>query len=354
MTLLETIGRGRYGIVQRGVLESSWGLRRPLVVKTYQLAPDFDPGDAMRCLGEISRRLVCVRHPSVIQLYDLDRTDRLHNTPYVPYALYELVEGEPLSSLVAGWQRGGVRVPMDFALVVALRAAEALGAALFSEGPDGSLTGLLHGDLSPRQIIISNQGDVKVGDFGQFTLGEGQSSVRTTPSLEYTAPEIVWGNAPDARSDVFSLGAILRELLLGPRFQGTLGPRESMRMVRDGLFQASLLEPNIPRSLRDVLEQALAPNPSERYGHARAFAFDLRREMLRLNLTDAQTCVRHAIVGWCDAPSDSDMVELDASELEEMPASRRRSEIVPKGTGLSDQETDLPEFLFGSSPPSVK
>lgn len=375
VTLLEPLGRGRYGLVQRAVIESGWGIRRPAAVKRFQLGPDSDHVDAMRCLGEIARRLVCVRHPNVIQLLEIDRTDRMHMEPYTPFMLTELVEGESLHSILAGWERTATRVPMDFALVVALRTAEALGAALFTEGPDGSLTGLLHGDLSPRQILISNQGEVKVGDFGQFTLGECQSSVRARPRLEFTAPEVIWGNAPDARSDVFSLGAILRALLVGPRFEPGTSSRDAMRMIRDGQFHASLLEPNIPRTLRDVMDQALAPNPQHRYGHARALAFDLRREMLRLGLTDAQTCIRHAIVGWCEAetppvtlrtpppPAANDVlnalldtvdhaetVELEEADVleEAPPSSRQRSEVVPKG-GLEDE--DLPEFLFGSQPP---
>jgi serine/threonine-protein kinase len=382
VTLLETLGRGRYGVVQRATVESGWGIRRPAVVKRFQLGPDADPGDTMRSLGEIARRLVYVRHPNVIQLLELDRTDRLHAYPHTPFVVSELVEGEALQSILGGWQRTGTRPPMDFALVVTLRAAEALGAALFTESADGSLTGLLHGDLSPRQILISNQGEVKVADFGQFTLGDGQSGVRGHPTLEFTAPEVVWGNAPDARSDVFSLGAILRELLIGPRFMPGRTSRDAMRMIRDGHFDASLLEPNIPRSLRDVMEGALAPNPKNRYAHARALAFDLRREMMRLGLSDAQTCIRHAIVGWCETETppvtlrtppppaandvlnalldtvdpigcaDTDEVEslLDEADLIEEETTRLNSEVVPKG---ELEEDDLPEFLFGSQPPSV-
>lgn len=400
VNLLEVLGRGRYGVVQRAIVESGWGIRRPAVVKRFQLGADADPGDTMRNLGDIARRLVCVRHPNVIQLFELDRTDRLHAEPYTPFMLNELVEGESLQGILNGWYRSNTRVPTDFALVVTLRAAEALGAALFTEGADGSLTGLLHGDLSPRQILISNQGEVKVGDFGQFTLGEGQSSIRSRPALEYTPPEVVWGNPPDARSDVFSLGAILRELLVGPRFRPGTNARDGMRMIRDGHFHSSLLETHIHASLRDVLDRALAPNPRNRYPHARALAFDLRREMLRLGLTDAQTCIRHAIVGWVETetpavtlrtpppPAANDVLnalldtvdpmgpadtqdeleivaaevaqeyvaaELDESDLieeEDASASRSRSEVVPKSSGGLEEE-DLPEFLFGSQPPSL-
>src|SRR6202012_3053279 len=114
-----------------------------------------------------------------------------------------------------------------------------------TQPPDGTLAGLIHGDLSPRQILISNQGEVKVGDFGQFALGDGVSNIRSRPMLEYAAPEVVWGGAPDApgaRSGGFSLGATLRAMLVVPRFAPGTKAREAMGMISDWRFHESPLE----------------------------------------------------------------------------------------------------------------
>lgn len=309
VALHESLGRGSFGVVYRGVLESGWGVQRPVAVKLFHLPPEIDPAEAMRHLVQIARRAVSIRHPAFLELLEIDQTDasdrqrRLAPEGEQPFWITEHVEGESLASLVEAWRGEGVRVPIDFATVVTLRAAEALGAALFSDCVDGSLTSLVHGDLSPRQILLSSQGDVKVGDFGLSPIRDTCSQVRSRTRLAYTAPEIASGGTANARSDVFSLGVILHELLVGPRFAQGTSLVEASRMVRDGHIHANVMDPNLPRGIRDVIARATARHPMERYAHARAMAFDLRREMLQLGLCDAQTCIRHAIVGWCGTRS---------------------------------------------------
>jgi serine/threonine-protein kinase len=300
IALLEELGRGSSGIVYRGLVQSGWGLRRPVAVKVFALGPELSHDEAMHHLARTAQRAASIRHPSVVQVFEVDHTDELGDEPSSPFMVTELVEGESLASIVETWRAEGMRVPIDFATVVTLRAAEALGAALFTDGVDGALTDLVHGDLSPRQILISNQGEVRLADFGQFAFTSGASHVRSRARLAYTAPEVACGGLPDARSDVFALGVILHELLVGPRFAANTNTQDAVRMVRDGHLHMNVLEPNLPRTLRDVIERATERNPLDRYPHARAMAFDLRREMLRLGLCDTQTCVRHAIVGWCE------------------------------------------------------
>lgn len=301
ITLLEALGRGTLGTVYRGLLESSWGVKRPVAVKLIALRADVDLAEAMRQLGRMARRAVCVRHRSVVQLFEVDKIDGPAGEPLSPCTVMELVEGESLASIMETWRADGVRVPIDFAMVVTLHTAEALSAALFTDDADGSLTGLVHGDVSPRQILISSEGETKLGDFGQFAFTDASSHIRSRSRLAYTAPEVASGATPNTRADVFSLGAILHELLVGPRFAPGTSIADAARMVQDGAFHSTILEPNLPRGLRDIVNRATDPDPMARYPHARAMAFDLRREMLRLGLCDAQTCVRHAIVGRCDA-----------------------------------------------------
>ena len=304
LTLVEMIGRGSAGEVHRAVLESGWGVRRPVAVKLIDVAPDDEQGELPRHLARVARRVACVRHPSVIQILEVDRTDHQHSAQ--SFVVMELVCGESLASLLTSWQEGGLRVPVDFALVVALKAAEGLGAALFSESADGGVTGLMHGDLSPRQILVSDQGDVKLGDFGQRALSDVVSRVRSRHAIRYTAPEVACGLEGDARSDVFSLGVILHEMLVGPRFEPKTRTETVIQMVRDGQFHLGLMVPNLPPDLRAVMNRAVAPNAADRYPHARALAFDLRREMLKMGLCDVQTSVRQAVVGWCELRVGSD------------------------------------------------
>jgi eukaryotic-like serine/threonine-protein kinase len=302
LSIQEALGRGCYGTVYRGLLESGWGVRRPVAVKVFSLPGEIAPDEAIQHLAKVARRAVAVRHSTFVEVLEVDRMRRAPNILVpnggAPFAVTELVEGESLATLVQTWRAAGTRVPIDFATVVGMRAAEALSAALFTDGVDGSLTNLVHGDLSPRQILVSSAGDVKVGDFGLSAIRDTCSHVRSRSRLAYTAPEVATGYPATARSDVFSLGIILHELLIGPRFASGTTMVEAARMVRDGHIYASPLEPNLPRTFRAIVETATAIDPGARYPHARSMAFDLRREMLRLGLCDAQTCIRHAIVGW--------------------------------------------------------
>lgn len=293
--LVERIGHGNYGAVFRGNLESAWGLHRPVAIKVFALDSDTEHPDAMRELGKVCRRAACVREPSFVQVFEL--AEQRFGDDRRPVVVSELVEGESLASLLRGWRASDLRVATDFALVVLLRVAEALGAALFTEAPDGSLTNLVHGDISPRQILLSSQGEVKLGDFGHSLLPGHGSSIPWRERIAYLAPEVANGTPPSARSDVFALGVLLHELLVGERFAAELAPSQILQLVTEGRVPARLFAPNLPRSLVEVIERAVHPMPSVRYAHARAMAFDLRREMLRLGLSDTRTCVRHAIVG---------------------------------------------------------
>ena len=293
ITLLDCLGRGTSGSVFRGIVDSGFGVQRPVAVKVIDIARDMDTSLAMDKLASIVQRAACVSHPAVARVYEVGRA-------YAPFVVTELVEGESLASIIAGWHGENLRVPVDFALVVGLRIAEGLAGALFTHDLSGAYTSLLHGDLAPRQVLVSYVGEVKITDFGQRSLRDGLSDVRSRSQVAYAAPEILHGAIRDARSDVFALGAILHEMLIGPRFGTGTSIAEAIRLVESGAFPTSVLEPNLPRSLREVIERSIAREPEKRYPHAQAMAFDLRREMLRLGLLDAQTSVRNSVVGWCE------------------------------------------------------
>lgn len=302
VTLHELIGRGSLGSVYRGVVEGAFGVRRPVAIKLFDVAGlvHEENQDLFRQLTANARRAACVQHDNVVQTFEIDRTDG-RRAPQA-FVVMELVEGEPLGALLESWRYDRQRVPLDFALVVAVRVAEALGAALFAEANEGGVTALVHGDLSPRQILVSSRGQVKVSDFGQGSVRDLASRVRSRDRLAYTAPEVACGYNADPRADVFSLGVILHEMLVGPRFARTTSTQEALAMVRNGIVPTSCMA-LIPTGIREILDRALATNAADRQLHAQALATDLRREMFRLNLVDTSVCVRHAVVGWCEAPA---------------------------------------------------
>ena len=327
LSLVEPIGRGSLGEVHRGVLESGWGLRRPVAVKLIDVSSDDDQSELLRRVAHTARRTACVSSSAVVQTLEIDRTEARGGPQLI--VVMEHVVGESLASLLISWRSADLHVPVDFALVVALKIAEGLGAALFSDDAYGGVTNLLHGDLSPRQVLVSDVGDVKITDFGQGTLRDVVSHVRSRYAIGYTAPEVACGHEGDARADVFSLGVILHEMLVGPRFAPKTSTVDVIRMVQAGELHIPLRAPNLPRELREVLDRALAPDASFRYPHARAFAFDLRREMLKMGLCDTQTCIRHAVVGFCELRS----VSAENAVV-------RKSEMVPRSSSRGPQSED--------------
>ena len=201
-----------------------------------------------------------------------------------------------------------------------------------AESANGAANEMLHGDLSPRQVLISKNGEVNVGDFGQGVLRQTVSHVRTRDYLAYTPPEITAGRPADARSDVFSLGVILHDMMVGPRFAAGTSTIDAAKMVRDGVLHQPVLGPKLTPALRAILDGALDPNPDNRYPHARALAFDLRREVLKMGLCDVQTSVRHAIVGYCEVGSLT-------SETRTVPPPRR-SDVVPRSSRPDIEDTN--------------
>jgi serine/threonine-protein kinase len=335
VTLLEPVGRGTLGEVRRGVLESSWGVRSPVAVKLFDATDADDQAELFQRLANLARQAAWVRHPSVVQTLDVDCLEGPASSQ--AFVVMELVSGEALSTLLPSWADAGRRVPVDFALAVALRIAEGLGEALLCTTAEGSLTALVHGDLSPKQVLVSEHGDVKVGDFGQGTLRDVVSNVRSRYAMGYAAPEVACGLDADPRADVFSLGVLLHEMLIGPRFAPHTSTSEVMAMVRDGRFHTDVMGPNLPRDLRALIDCAIAPNAAYRFPHARALAFDLRREMLKVGLCDAQTCIRQAVVGQLDVEVEVGVRDPRATEA----PPPRKSDVAPRA---SSEEATSPEL----------
>jgi serine/threonine-protein kinase len=280
--------------VYRAVYEGACGLRRTVGIKVFDTIASDEHDAILSSLTMAAQRSACVRHPNVVRVEDFGLAG-----PAQPYAVVELVEGRTLAKLLASFARRRERIPTDVALFVGNEIAEALAGARLASTPEGVRIGIVHGDLSPCDVLLSWHGEVKVSDFGVAVAARAASSVRSVRALarrvSFLAPEVARGQVGDARSDVFSLGVILREMLVGPRFPSFVNEQQALGWAREGIVHTSIFEPQLPHAVQCIVARALEKDPANRYPHAGALGYELRRVALAMGVGDGRSFLRGAL-----------------------------------------------------------
>lgn len=300
VTLANELGQGMGATVYRGILETDSFIRRPVAVKIFDLSAHEEPDTAVLMLGRAAQRAANVVHPNAVQTYEMALFGRNHAA-----VVTELVEGTTLERLVRGQARlgeadgGGRRMPLDLALFVTTEIAEALSGARVATTPEGLHAGMPHLDVSLHQVLLSFHGEVKLSDFGLAQISHWGSRIRAIQGIPRrwatVAPEVARGQPGDARSDVFSLGIIFREMLIGPRFGADVTEAQAVEHTRDGFVVPTFHELQLPADVSSILRVALEPEPARRYPHATAMAYELRRVALSMGVGDGRMFLRNAI-----------------------------------------------------------
>lgn len=212
-----------------------------------------------------------LNHPNILAVYDLGSQEG------APYIVSELLEGETLRDNL----RDGpltIRKAIDYAIQIARGLAAAHD------------KGIVHRDLKPENLFITDDGRVKVLDFGLAKLtrpdagGQGQTMTHSVDSgpgmmlgtVGYMSPEQARGLAADHRSDIFALGAILYEMISGQRaFHGETAADTLTAILKDDPPELTAINPRVPPALERIVRHCLEKNPNERFQSARDIAFDL-------------------------------------------------------------------------------
>jgi serine/threonine-protein kinase len=189
----------------------------------------------------------------------------------------ELVDGVDALALLRSCSRAGMRLPQPLALFIIAEVLDALEYAHTAVSIDGKPLEVVHRDISPSNIFIARRGYVKLGDFGIARVVEEQRAVKTQGATlkgkyGYMAPEQVVGAPLDARADIFGVGIVLAEMLMGRRLFTAPNDLDVLLMVRDAnLERLHRHGGDIPTELRQIIDTALARSREARYATAGAF-----------------------------------------------------------------------------------
>lgn len=276
--LVHLLGQGGMGEVYLAKLSGAAGFEKPCIVKTILpgLVKDRQFLDRFHHEAKVLVHLV---HSSIAQVYDMGEADGTY------YMALEYVAGVDLGYLLEQARGQGRAVPAPVALYIGQRMAEGLGYAHRKTGTDGEPLGIVHRDVSPHNVMVSYEGEVKVIDFG---LAKSTArSKYTLPStvmgkLGYMSPEQVRAEPLDHRSDIYSCAVVVWEMLAGRGLvpHGTVG--EMMAAMSNPVVPPLAdFRPDVEPSLEAVLRRALAPSPADRYPRADDFARALNAELLK-------------------------------------------------------------------------
>jgi len=259
--LLQPLDRGGMGQVYLAKHSKVEGIEKFCVVKTLRPRFTTDADYVDRFIDE-ARIVVHLGHRNICQVFDVGKVAERY------YLAMELIPGRDLRRVLDAAWTGGRRVPIDLSLHVVCQVLEALDYAHRHIHPTtGKPLGLVHRDVSPQNVMVNLEGEVKLIDFGLAATNlshEDDDSGVVMGKLSYMSPEQLCGEPIDPRSDVFSAAIIAYEMLVGARFYEGLPRDEIWDCAVDGYLPPRIHE--LPGGLRDILTHALARSPNKRLG----------------------------------------------------------------------------------------
>lgn len=326
---------GRYelgGLLGRGGMADvrvGRDLRLGRTVAVKQLRGDLAADDTFQArFRREAQSSAALNHPSIVAVYDTGESIDKHGS-HVPYIVMEYVEGQTLRDILRGAENGRKILP-ERALSIT---ADVLSALDYSHR-----SGIIHRDIKPANVMLTPSGQVKVMDFGiARAIADTSSAMTQTAAVigtaQYLSPEQARGETVDARSDIYSTGCLLYELLTGrPPFVGDSPVSVAYQHVREEARPPSQLNPDVSTAIDSIVAKSLAKRVEDRYQSAADMRKDIER-VLAGQAVEAPAAAT-AIVGGGTAIAPAAPVlpvaggarraEPDPDEYDEEPESRAK------------------------------
>lgn len=249
------------------------GVKRRVVVKRIHRHLVGEPEFVEMFLNE-ARIAAALSHPNIVHIYDVVETSDGDTVLVMEY-----VNGVSVHALLRAARQKGIRLPLGFAVHIAIAVAEALEYAYGAVGLDGQFLRIVHRDISPSNVLISVEGRIKLVDFGIAKALENVSVTKAghvKGKYRYMAPEQLKGETLDGRTDLFALGAILYEMTTGSRaFAGTSDAEVITALLTSEIVPPSRRVDDYPPELERIVLRCLSRERTERPGSARELIEEL-------------------------------------------------------------------------------
>lgn len=256
----ELIGAGGMANVYRGV-----DLRNGTTVAVKVLREEFlHDQELVRRFKNESKAISILNHPNIVKVYDVSVTDKLQ------YIVMEYIDGITLKEYLN--QRGG-KISWRDTVHFITPILEALQHA--------HENGVVHRDVKPQNIMLPANGQLKMMDFGIARISRAENQLmtgKTMGSVHYISPEQARGDVTDAKSDLYSVGIMMYEMLSGHLpFESGTAVEVAIKQISDKPRPLAELAPDVPRALVEITERAMAKNPDDRYASAADMLADIQR-----------------------------------------------------------------------------
>ncbi len=316
--IIDKIDAGGMAEIYRGVAVSMDGFERSVAIKRILPSLTQDQKFVTMFLDE-ARLSMQLTHANIVQILDLGKIGETY------FMTMELVDGANLRKLMQRSLDMGRPFPVNVACFIAMEMAKGLAYAHEKIDAKGHSLGIVHRDVSPPNVLLSRQGEVKVTDFG---LAKARSNVSVSENdvvkgkFAYLAPEVVDGKEPDARADIYAIGIILWEMLSGRRLFSGKTDMETVDLVRKGeVLKLTKLREDIDEDLDKIIQRTLAKAPKRRVQTCREFEQEvagyLAKKGWRATSGDLANFVRELL----DADIEAETIDIPTllhNELEEL------------------------------------